>query len=321
MPWRFKEFAPAWNPSERNLTSPEGAILTVTLATRVERLMAFTLDFTAIVCLNALIFALPFNYFIKDPKLAWTITAFMSFVVNNVYFIFFELALQGSTPGKRSARLKVVSRKGGALTPYAVAVRNFTRQFEILMPLMSMFVSEGMGIGGPVFAAAWFLGVTLLPLWNSDRMRAGDMLAGTLVIVAPSKVLDPDLAASGPGQAKPRWSFTKGQLAIYGDYELLVLEEVLRKSLRPGHEGPLFKVAHKIAAKIGAALPPDLTVAECRDFLTDFYSAERASLEEGRLYGIRKTDQTTPAARGAPAPAPPSAPTTPSERFRMGRWD
>jgi uncharacterized RDD family membrane protein YckC len=318
--WRFKEFNAVQDGSERMLLSPEGAMLSLKLASRLERLMAFMYDAFLIIGLNVLIFVVPFRLLGEGSHLLFTITAFMSFIVNNVYFIYFELAWQGSTPGKRAMRIKVISRKGGALSPYAVVMRNVTRQFEIFLPLISLVVEDGLGIGGPVFAVIWLLAITLLPVWNRDRMRAGDMLADTLVIAAPAPTLAPDLAAPEPDQSKRRWSFTKGQLSIYGDYELMVLEEILRKPLRPGHEGPLFKVAGKIAAKIGVTLPPDMSPQECRDFLTDFYAAERAALEEGRLYGVHKTDQLTPAARGGPQPPRAVQSSTPGERFRQGNW-
>jgi uncharacterized RDD family membrane protein YckC len=321
--WRFREFSAVRDGSERTLLSPEGAMLSLRLASRLERLLAFVYDLFIIIGMNFLIFVTPMRLFDELSDLTWTVVLFMCFIVNNVYFIYFELAWQGSTPGKKTLKLKVISRKGGALAPYAVVLRNLTRQFEIFLPLISLFTDKGLGISGPLFAFLWFAAVTLLPLWNRDRMRAGDMLADTLVIVAPSPALAPDLAVTEPDGDRRRWSFTKGQLSIYGDYELMVLEEILRKPLRPGREGPLFMVAGKISAKIGVALPPDMTPEECRDFLTAFYAAERASLEEGRLYGVRKVDQLTPAARGGaipPPPPPPSGGSTPGERFWQGRW-
>jgi uncharacterized RDD family membrane protein YckC len=317
---RFKEFSAGTDGSGRTLLSPEGSILTLRLASRNDRLLAFLFDAFVIVGLNIVIFALPMHLMRERTSFMFTVMAFMSFLVNNVYFTYFELAWQGTTPGKRAARLRVISRRGGALSPYAVVLRNLTRQLEILMPLLSLVLSEGVGASGPVFAVLWFFVVTLMPCWNRDRMRCGDILADTLVIQAPSPVLFADLAAHEPDRAERRWTFTKSQLSIYGDYELMVLEEILRKPLKPGHEGPLFNVAAKIASKIGVALPRDLDASQCRVFLKDFYAAERAALEEGRLYGVRKSDQLTPAARGEPRQAPSPGPTTPSERFRQGSW-
>ncbi|MDR2612370.1 MAG: RDD family protein [Deltaproteobacteria bacterium] len=317
-PKYFSEFAADADGSGRTLLTPEGAILTLRLASRVERVSALLLDVLLIIGANAIIFLVPL-LLNPDSETVITLALFSSFIVNNFYFIYFELAWQGATPGKRANRLKVISRKGGALTPYAVVTRNLTRQFEILLPLISLAGPDDIGIKGPFFAALWFFGVTILPCWNRDRLRVGDMLADTIVIVTPSKALSPDLAVS-EAAGKPRWVFTKGQLAVYGDYELMVLEAILRKPLRPGREEPLFKTARRIAGKIGVPLPGDMTPAECRDFLTDFYAAERAALEEGRLYGLRKMNQSTPASRNPAIPPPPPAPTTPKDRFRQGRW-
>ena len=55
---------------------------------------------------------------------------FVAFVLRNLYFIHFELAWQGSTPGKYFTGLRVIERHGGELTPAAIVARNLTREVE-----------------------------------------------------------------------------------------------------------------------------------------------------------------------------------------------
>ncbi|MDR3152962.1 MAG: RDD family protein [Deltaproteobacteria bacterium] len=313
----FPEFAYRADPAARTLVTPEGSLLTLTLASRSDRLAALLYDFLVIILAVICVYSLP--YILEaEVRALFQLALFTAFIIYNFYFIYFELAWQGTTPGKRSSRLKVISRKGGPLSPYSVVARNITRQLELFMPVMAFFLGQGLGGATVAFSLAWLFLVTLFPLWNRDRMRIGDLIADTVVIVTPSRVLAPDLAARGDASDRPRWTFTKDQLSIYGDYELMILEEILRRPLRTGHEAPLFKVAARIAGRIGASLPDDMTVDECREFLTSFYSAERAALEEGRLYGIHKYDQASPALRGAPPPPPQAS--TPSDRYRQGSW-
>ena len=52
------------------------------------------------------------------------------------YFIWFEIAWNGQTPGKRQMGLRVVRDGGYPVTPYAVITRNFLRVIDV-MPLFT----------------------------------------------------------------------------------------------------------------------------------------------------------------------------------------
>ena len=70
----------------------------------------------------------------------------------------------------------------------------------------------------------------LLPLFNRHRLRFGDMIGGTLVVLAPRETLLRDLAEGKTKSTRARYNFAREQLQMYGEYELKVLEEVLRES-------------------------------------------------------------------------------------------
>ena len=219
-----------------------------------------------------------------------------AFAVTHFYFTIFELRWQGRTPGKRAADLRVMDRHGGRLTASAIFIRNVTREVELVLPLAVLMdprsvLQEAPSIVG--FAAfGWILVLGFFPLLNRDRLRVGDVVAGTIVVHAPRIVLLPDLSesqaplvreAGTPASDRSAYHFNSEQLDIYGIYELQVLEEVLRRE-RPDRAEALRLVAEKVARKIrwdGGPIEPAA-------FLTSFYAAQRARLEQRLLLGQRK---------------------------------
>ncbi len=123
-----------------------------------------------------------------------------------------------------------------------------------------------------------------IPALNRDRMRGGDLIAGTIVISLPKVTLLSDLV-----ERTLRFVFTPAQLQAYGAFELQVLEELLRRPQNKESTQVLDEVADKICRKIGWTVPlprSDVTV-----FLRDFYTAERAFLEREQLYGKARADK------------------------------
>ena len=66
-----------------------------------------------------------------------------------------------------------------------------------------------------------------MPLFNKQRRRVGDLIAGTMVIRTPQSPLLSDIAekvVSAPERADTGIRFTEAQLSKYGVYELQTLE-------------------------------------------------------------------------------------------------
>jgi hypothetical protein len=128
---------------------------------------------------------------------------------------------------------------------------------------------------------AWTGIFLFFPMFNKDKMRVGDLLAGTWVISAPRKKLTFDLSnADAPNEL---YRFTEAQLDVYGVYELQTLERVLRD----GHGEAVATVAHAIRTKIGL---PD-QYGDDYAFLLAYYDAIRARMERGLLFGKRREDK------------------------------
>jgi uncharacterized RDD family membrane protein YckC len=206
------------------------------------------------------------------------------FCLRNGYFIFFELRPRGATPGKRLLGLRVASRDGGRLDANAVFARNAMREIEIYLPLSFLLANSADIDGWLVFFGLVWTGVfVLFPLFNRDRLRVGDFVAGTWVVRAPKRRLLEDLAGRSEGSAV-RFDFRQDQLDIYGVKELQVLEDVLRRSNLKTRAA----VAERIRRKIGWDPGPD--EADWA-FLEAFYAALRGRLEAKLLLGKRKLDK------------------------------
>jgi uncharacterized RDD family membrane protein YckC len=275
---------------KRDITTPEGVPVTVEIADYGERLTAFAIDF-AIWTLLTLVIYIPVLSLIGrvgGSLIAISIALFLGFLVRNLYFIYFEQAWQGATPGKRIVGLRVIDRNGGPLVGSAVIARNLTREVEMFIPF-GILLEGGRSANGAVdwsqlSIAFWLLFFAALPAINRDRMRGGDLIAGTMVISLPKRALSSDLV-----ERAMQFTFTPAQLQAYGTFELQVLEELLRRPESAETMAVLNEVCDKIRHKIGWSDP--VPPREVTVFLRDFYTAERAYLEREQLFGKAKPDK------------------------------
>lgn len=275
----------------RTLVTPEGAGLNLKIATFGERFGAFILDVgLQFLLMFAIVFAIAsiagaFGF--RGWQIAGAVAQILIFFVRNFYFIFFEIGRKAATPGKRALGLRVADRKGGRLTANAVIARNFLRELEFFLPLSVLFSFGVDGVAGWInwLLLLWCGVFVLFPLFNKDKLRVGDLVAGTMVIHAPKVQLLKDIASVTPKpEAGTGIRFTPAQLDVYGIHELHVLEDVLRQST------PEIKrnVAERITAKIGYTMSTGETDLV---FLEAFYAALRRHLEQRMLFGERKEDK------------------------------
>jgi uncharacterized RDD family membrane protein YckC len=278
-------------PFLRRMVTPEGLDLRLTLASAGERASAFLLDGVIIVIALVVlsILALAASTAMRDDgrevvAMIWLLGAFL---LRNGYFVLFELSDRAATPGKRALGLRVVARDGGRLTTEAIFVRNALRELEVFLPLTVFGVSAmaGEAVAGPalLLGLLWSGTFLLFPLFNADRLRVGDMVAGTWVVRAPRARLLADLSEDG-ARNLPRFAFTPDQTAAYGVKELEILEEVLRRRDAQAMKA----VAARIRGKIDFLQPPGETDEA---FLAAYYAALRARLEHRLLFGHRRRDK------------------------------
>lgn len=280
----------------RRFITPEGVDLNIELGSAGARAGAFLLD--GVLMLGVLILAsiaIGLMAMASQSILMIGLWIVGFFILRNGWFTLFEMGARGATPGKRIVGLRVVARDGARLTGGAVIARNAMREIEVFLPLSYFFASLGaMFTGGdillPLLALAWSMLFLFFPLFNRDRLRVGDLLAGTWVVHRARAQLGHDLAASAAESTRPRRVFSDAQLDLYGIYELQTLEEVLRG----GQTEAIVTVAAAIRRK--GDMPDD---GDDYGFLSDYYAALCARLERGMMVGLRREDKYSKASRAA----------------------
>lgn len=290
----------------RTMITPEGIALPLTLASRGARAGALFLDLMfvgiAIVATTLMLVAIAGGTaaFVSQAgpggaggrAFEFLIVVWFAamFLLRNAWFLYFELGPRGATPGKRIAGIRVAARpnaSGGAgrLSAEMILARNLLRDIELFLPLVFlMSASDGgdMGLAG-IAATIWFLIFALFPFFNRDRLRAGDLIAGTWVVEAPKRKLEATMAQTAAPDGRT-YEFGDEELAVYGEYELQTLERVLRERRPEAMEA----VAETICRKIGWT-PPHKGGEQA--FLQAYYSQLRARLEAGLRFGQRKADK------------------------------
>ena len=191
---------------------------------------------------------------------------------------------RAATPGKRVLGLRVASRDGRPLSPAAVLARNAMREVELFLPLSFLFSPAGESVDAAIrlTGIVWCGIFVLFPLFNRDRLRAGDLIGGTFVVEAPRRALLGDLAAEA--SADDPYAFTTTELDAYGIKELHVLEDVVRA----GDRDAVASVAERIRTKIGRTKKP---AEDDAAFLRAYYAGLRKRLEGRLLFGQRKSDK------------------------------
>lgn len=272
----------------RSLVTPEGVDLHLRLGDAGERAAALLIDLAIIVGVLIAFSLVTLLAFFgakgKGGDVIATVWMLVFFVLRNLYFVIFELTPGAATPGKRAMGLRVAARNGGRLTADAIFARNAMREIELYLPLSFLIVNNSQVGAWISLAGLLWCGVFLLfPLFNRDRLRVGDLVAGTWVVKAPRRKLVPDLARTSrpsPG----RFAFTQAQLDAYGVKELHVLEDVLRRY----ETKTIALVAARIRLKIGWKVAPEESDG---DFLAAYYAALRGRLESRLLLGKRRKDK------------------------------
>lgn len=287
-------------PEVREFVTPEGVDLRLRIGGAGERAAAFILDavfllltviaFTLLAAFAARALAelgaLGMKNSLSDVMMIVWLLGF--FVLRNGYFVLFEFTPRAATPGKRILALRVAARDGGRLTAEAVFARNAMREIEIFLPV-TFLLASGIGATDPVggwlvlLGLLWTGGFALFPLFNRDRLRVGDMVAGTWVVKSPRERLSIDLL-DAQAAAAGQFAFTADQAGAYGIKELHVLEDVLRRR----DPKTMTAVADRIRGKI-AWRKAD---GEADDaFLAAYYGALRGRLETRLLFGHRRRDK------------------------------
>ncbi len=163
----------------------------------------------ALVALGTSTVSVALGQFFAEAEIAFALIA--GFLILWGYYIWFETAWNGQTPGKRQVGLRVIRDGGYPINAYAAILRNLIRLMDGMPVAALVLITIGTANHDPLYAAMGGL-VLLIPvacLLLSERyQRLGDFVAGTLVVkqraprvptlealAPPARVLPEHLAA------------------------------------------------------------------------------------------------------------------------------
>lgn len=152
-----------------SIDTPENVIFGYEVAGIGSRFMAAFVDTLIFLVLQLIVYVVMAS--LLDLEGAGIITVVLSalaFIFSWGYYVFFEMAWNGQTPGKYWVGLRVIRNDGSPVTLIESVIRNLIRPID--------FLPFGYAIG----LITMFL--------NRQASRLGDLAAGTLVVYAQEEV-------------------------------------------------------------------------------------------------------------------------------------
>lgn len=127
------------------------------------------------------------------------------------YFIYFEIAWNGQTPGKRQLGLRVLRDGGYPVNPFAVISRNLLRVVDGMPWTVLALVIIGQvqhQLVVSAIGAASILITLLFLLFSGKYQRLGDFVAGTMVVKqrAPKIASAEGIQGTKPARIRFGWS-------------------------------------------------------------------------------------------------------------------
>ncbi len=173
------------------IQTPESVELEFTLAGIGNRALALLIDYVLLFLILSLV-SVFFSFLseqIVNLSIAlggtddfemwlWALAFLVTTAIFGGYFVGFETAWQGQTPGKRFAKIRVIKDNGNPEGVFQATLRSLLRPVDDIL----------------------FLGFFCI-LFNPQEKRIGDLLAGTLVVQAERAVGDANLRLSAAAQA------------------------------------------------------------------------------------------------------------------------
>lgn len=163
-------------------------------------------------------------------SIAIALIVFVVFMIFFGYFIIFEAAWNGQTPGKKLLGLRVVRDGGYPIDFGASLIRNLIRVGELLV--------------------GYYLLAAISALLSPENKRLGDLAAGTIV------VRDARLAAPRELIGKAADPVYASTAYLNGDERALIKRFLERRDAL--NEGRRHEIAAQLAARLRSRLPDEL---------------------------------------------------------------
>jgi uncharacterized RDD family membrane protein YckC len=261
----------SYSDEQLDIGTPENVTFGYEVAGIGSRFLAALVDTTLIVLLQFITYAVLFflmrgwlagtgaDLLSGESIAAWLIALFslLAFGLLWGYYIFFEVAWNGSSPGKKWACLRVIRSDGSPITLAEAIIRNLVRLIDFL----------------PFYYA---LGVAIMFIDSRSR-RLGDLAAGTLVVRDSGAVTLASLAESRGPSGYDLQATEAIDLPVYRlrEQDVRLAEELLRRyaALHDGDE-PAQQVLQTLFRRMEVPLP-DIRPAEVRRLVSRIVAARR----------------------------------------------
>lgn len=149
---------------KHTVITPENVELSFELAGLTVRFVAWIIDFLFMIAAFVVVAIVVSMIGVVAPFVAYTFILIAWFVIQQGYFVFFELRMGGSSPGKKIMKIRVIQDNGVKITFYHSFLRNILR-FMDSTPLMILHLPGG-----------------LVAFFHPLNRRLGDAVAGTVVV-------------------------------------------------------------------------------------------------------------------------------------------
>jgi uncharacterized RDD family membrane protein YckC len=208
-----------------SIRTPEGIEFALPLAGPFSRMLAFAVDFAAIMAAGTLLarLAAPLELISADAE--QTALTILYFALSLLYGILTEWLWRGQTIGKRLLGLRVVDADGLRLKPSQIVIRNLLRFLDLL---------PGLYLAGGVCCVL-----------SARRQRLGDIAASTIVIRIPERTepdIDRILGRKFNSLAEVRHLAARLRQKVPADVAHLCLEAIMRRDeIRPAARLALFR--------------------------------------------------------------------------------
>ncbi|MEG4203753.1 RDD family protein [Microcoleus sp. Pol7_A1] len=253
------------------LHTPESVELEFTLAGIGNRAYALLIDYIifGLILILFLIGVLIFNSFFLEAiaKLLgstnglelWLIAvqALIGFFIYVGYFVFFETAWSGQTPGKRYVKIRVIRDDGRPVRLQQSTLRALLRPFDDL----------------------FFIGVFLI-VFNQQEKRLGDLVGGTLVIQEQQPMTTAALKVSTPARSLAKKLLIEADISSLLPEDFAVIREYLqrREAMIPNARNELSKqLASQVKQIISLEKLP--TKVDANIFLEAVYHAYQQQVD------------------------------------------
>lgn len=152
----------------REILTPENVFIEYELAGIGSRMIAFAVDtliqlIAVLIIYIGIILAGAMDYTMNSlNSVIIAVGLILVFFVYFGYYVFFEMLMNGQTPGKKIAKIKVIKQNGEPIAFFESALRNILRLIDVLVSFC-------------------LLG-TFLIIFTKDYKRVGDFAANTIVV-------------------------------------------------------------------------------------------------------------------------------------------